>query len=629
MEKLEEISKDVDKQTELEEKIEQIEQKNTNKQEENKVEEKKSKDKKKKKEKPAINSQEYVDLMMKRKRRNIKIAIITAIVIIILLIASTAFALTTMTSSDIISGITIDNIDVSKMDKNEACQLLEEKLKERQNAIIKLKYNDFEKEISYNNLTIEANIEEAVDKALNKGRDNNIFVNNFNVIKSKFQKENIELEVKYNDDILEKALIDMSVEIPGKTQEYSYSIEENELIITSGVDGIVLDKDNLKNQLINNITDFTVDVPTEIQIPVIEQKAAPIDMDAIYNEVRSDPQDAYIIEDPFQVVVDVDGIDFGITLEEAKALLEQAQAEYRIPLKVTKANVTVSDLGSRAFPDQLSIATTRYNAGDVGRTTNLSIACKKINEYVLQPGETFSYNKALGKRTVENGYKEAAIYANGGVENGLGGGICQISSTLYNAVLEANLEIVERHNHSFVTSYLPAGKDATVVYGALDFRFKNTRKYPIKINASIKSGVATVSIHGLKEETEYKVKIVATVTQNIPCAVETIEDPTLEEGKQVIISNGTNGCKSVTYKYVYNQDGSLVSKTQISADTYSTIAKKVKVGTKKVATPSPSVEPTPTTTPTPTPSETPTPTPTDPSTEEPDPSETPTPEAGI
>ena len=191
------------------------------------------------------------------------------------------------------------------------------------------------------------------------------------------------------------------------------------------------------------------------------------------------------------------------------------------------------------------------------------------------------------------------------------------------------MEIVERHNHSFVTSYLPAGKHATVVYGALDFRFKNTRKYPIKINASIKSGVATVSIHGLKEETEYKVKIVATVTQNIPCAVETIEDPTLEEGKQVIISNGTNGCKSVTYKYVYNQDGSLVSKTQISADTYSTIAKKVKVGTKKVATPSPSVEPTPTTTPTPTPSETPTPTPTDPSTEEPDPSETPTPEAGI
>ena len=225
----------------------------------------------------------------------------------------------------------------------------------------------------------------------------------------------------------------------------------------------------------------------------------------------------------------------------------------------------------------------------------------------MQPGETFSYNKALGKRSVENGYKEAAIYANGGVENGLGGGICQISSTLYNAVLESNLEIVERHNHSFITSYVEAGKDATVVYGALDFKFKNTRKYPIKITAGVSGGVATVNIYGIKEDVEYKVNVVASVTATIPCEVEKIEDSNIEEGKEVVITKGTNGCRSVTYKYVYSLDGKLVSKTQLSADTYSTIKRKVKIGTKKVeevsappVTPEPSPEPTPSETPQPT-----------------------------
>ena len=584
-------------------------------------------EKKKKKEKPPINSKEYVELMMKKKSRNIKIAIIAVIVIIVLLISSTVFAITAMTSSKIISGISINNIDVSKMDKTTACKLLEDKLKEKQQATIKLKYQDYEKELPIEQLGLETNIEEAVDKALEKGRDNNIFVNNFNVIKSKFVKENIDLTITYNEDVLEKNLMDMSVELPGIAKEYTYSVEEQDLIITKGTDGIALDKDIMKDKIISNITNLSKETPQEIEISVKEQKAAEVDIEAIYNEVHSEPENAYIVEEPFQVIVDKDGIDFAITLDEAKVLLAEEKEEYIIPLKVTKATTTVADLGPRAFPNRLSTFTTRYDAGNIDRTTNLSIACRKINEYVVQPGETFSYNKALGKRSVENGYKEAAIYANGGVENGLGGGICQISSTLYNAVLESNLEIVERHNHSFITSYVEAGKDATVVYGALDFKFKNTRKYPIKITAGVSGGVATVSVYGLKEDVEYKVNVVASVTATIPCEVEKIEDSNIEEGKEVVITKGTNGCRSVTYKYVYSLDGKLVSKTQLSADTYSTIKRKVKIGTKKVEEVSapPVTTPEPIETPNPEPTETPTPTPTPTPTSTPDNGPTPDP----
>lgn len=556
--------------------------------------------KKEVKEKPK-SSQEYIEQMMKKRRKTIKISIIAVVIIILLIALTTSFAISTMMSNKIIKGIMINDVDVSGLTKSEACQILEEKIKNRKEGTMKLKYNEYQKDLAIEQLEVSANVEETVDKALEKGRTSNIFVNNFEIIKDKFSKQNLNIDVKYNEEELDKFLTETSAELPGGVQEYTYSVEESELIITPGKSGIVLDQEKMKQEINDELADLGKEFQTDREIAVKEEQAVPIDLDKIYGEIHTDPQDAYIIESPFQVVVDKNGVDFAIPMEEAKALLAEPKDEYVIPLKITKAQKTVSSLGSRAFPNELANFTTRYDAGNTSRTTNLAIACKKLNGQVIQPGEVFSYNKALGKRSVENGYKEAAIYANGGVENGLGGGICQISSTLYNAVLQANLEIEERHNHSFITSYVEAGKDATVVYGALDFKFKNTRKYPIKLEAYLKSGVATVKIYGLKEENEYNVKVVATVLENIPCAEEKVEDATLPAGTTKVIAKGTNGCKSVTYKYVYDQAGNLVSKTQLSTDTYGTIKRVIHVGTKPTATPSttPSTSPV---TPTPSPS---------------------------
>lgn len=556
-------------------------------------------------------SEEYIEQMMKKRQKTIKIAVITVVVIIVLLIALTAFAIPTMFSNKIISGVSIGGINVSGLDKAQAVKLIEEKVTPRQKEIVKLKYGEYEKELPMEQLEVTVNIEKAVDEALSKGRAENIFSNNFAVIASKFRKQDIGLEINYNEEELEKILTEIGAEIPGRVQDYTYNIEENELIITKGKDGIELDVDKMKNDISDGIKNISKEFKNEREISVKEVKAGEIDIEKIYNEVHTEPQDAYIVEDPFQVVVDKDGVDFAITMDEAKTILAESKEEYSIPLKITKAQKTVASLGSKAFPDLLGTFTTRYDAGNVSRTTNLAIACKKLNGQVIQPGEVFSYNKALGKRSVENGYKEAAVYVNGGVENGLGGGICQISSTLYNTVLFANLGIVERHQHSFTTSYVDPGRDATVVYGALDFKFKNTRKYPVKLEAYIKSGVATVSMYGIKEDVEYNVKVVATVTETIPCPVEKTEDATMAEGVEKVISKGTNGCRSIAYKYVYDMAGNLVSKTQLSADYYGTIAKKVKVGTKQVEVPTtPSVPTTPTAPTTPTiPEGSPTPSP--------------------
>lgn len=128
------------------------------------------------------------------------------------------------------------------------------------------------------------------------------------------------------------------------------------------------------------------------------------------------------------------------------------------------------------------------------RVKNINLAITKVSGYILPPGEIFSFNSVVGKRTTRKGYKKAKVLIDGEIEEGVGGGICQLSSTLYNAAEKAALEIVERHPHGTKVSYVPEGHDATVSYGTLDFKFKNTKNYPIEIKAEIKNNKVYVSI---------------------------------------------------------------------------------------------------------------------------------------
>ena len=252
--------------------------------------------------------------------------------------------------------------------------------------------------------------------------------------------------------------------------------------------------------------------------------------------------------------------------------------QYEIPLIITKPNKTTKEIGTEAFPDLLATFSTQYQSSNVNRTTNLKLAADKINGIVLLPGEEFSYNKTVGERTVQAGFKEAAVFNAGRVENGLGGGICQISSTLYDAVVMADLDVTVRRNHQFVTSYVKAGADATVVWGSQDFEFKNTRKYPIKITITVSGGVATAKIWGVKEEVEYDITIETKKTATIPYTTQYVQDSSLPEGQQKIVQSGSNGQKVEAYK-VKRLNGQVISTTLLSKDTYNAMKKIVHVGT--------------------------------------------------
>ena len=194
------------------------------------------------------------------------------------------------------------------------------------------------------------------------------------------------------------------------------------------------------------------------------------------------------------------------------------------------------------------------------------------------PGETASYNQIVGQRTKAAGFKEGAAYSNGKVVQEVGGGICQVSSTLYNAVLYANLEIVERYNHGFAPSYVKPGLDATVSWGGPDFKFKNNRDYPIRIRTNTSGKKVRIYIYGLKTDNDYKVVLDAQYVSSVPFTTTYQKDSSLASGQSKVIQSGSNGCKTVTYKYLYDKNGTLVSSECLSRDTYNPHNKIIAVG---------------------------------------------------
>ena len=469
--------------------------------------------------------------------------ILASILLAIFLILFISFTIINVKSKKIISGVYIKNYEISNLTQEEASKKLNDIILSQIPEEIKLKHNDFETSISTKELNIQFDTTTAINTAYKIGRTDNLLKNNITILKTKINKVHIPITLTLDTDTLKKQLQDISGKLPDTVKESSYYIEGSNLILTKGNTGAVVDVDTTTQNIIEQIENFNIKNNT-IEISTTQKSPADLDIDKIHSELYSEPKDAYFTQDPYCIYPSENGVDFAISVDDAKNMLKEDKEEYSIPLKVLYPNITTSMLGNEAFPDLLSQYSTSYSTRNQKRTTNLKLAANKINGTVLMPGETFSYNKVVGARTIAAGYKEAPIYVSGEVVDGLGGGICQITSTLYNAVVYANLDIVERTNHQFVPSYVTASRDATVVYGSLDFKFKNNRNYPIKINCSVSGGIANFQIFGLKQDDDYDVEISSYETGRTATAIY-----------------------SEAYK-ILKKDGKVVNKQLLSKDTY-------------------------------------------------------------
>jgi hypothetical protein len=224
--------------------------------------------------------------------------------------------------------------------------------------------------------------------------------------------------------------------------------------------------------------------------------------------------------------------------------------------------------------------TTNFAAGTNGRNTNLDNATSKINDTVLMPGEVFSTNEAFGEMSFDNGYAMGGTIVAGKMEDGMGGGVCQVSSTLYHALLYAELEIVERQNHSLKVGYMDWGFDATLAGDYIDLKFKNDTEYPVTIEAYTTSNQVIVNIYGHEiHDPSRNLVFENALINTVPPAAEVItEDPTLPLGERVEDMKPRTGYVYNVYKLVY-ENGEFLEKVQVNTSSYRATRGEFRVGT--------------------------------------------------
>ena len=520
------------------------------------------------------------------RRRNTWLVILLIALIFTIVFLSTIFAFMNKNNDKILKNVFVSGVDVSEVTEDEAKVLVENKVKEYNRKEVTLILNKQEYRVSAEELGFEAeNLMLLLDEAYLYGRGDSFLKNNFTIMLSNFQNKNFELVYSLNDELYEIYISKIVAVNDSLVMDDSYVVSGDKLIITKGQDGLKIDTETLEEYIVTAITN---DI-SQVDIPIIESESKKIDLAKIYGDVVVEPKNAEIISgDKFDVVTEVAGLGFDIEKATAEYNAHKGSGDIVITLEKVEPTITVSDLENQLFVNTISTFTTPYDVKDTNRVKNLTTAAERCNGKIVYPGEEFSFHRTIGTRTVANGYAVANSYAGGKVVTSVGGGICQISSNLYNVVLKANMKIVERKNHGMIVAYAEPGLDATIAEGAIDFRFKNTRKYPIKIVASVANGNATVSIMGIQDKDEPIVELKSVVLETIPYKTIRQNDPTMMQGTTKQVQKPSDGYVAEAYKVLKDANGNVISETLLNKDRYTPIDEVIKVGT-KVNTPPPVV----------------------------------------
>ena len=276
--------------------------------------------------------------------------------------------------------------------------------------------------------------------------------------------------------------------------------------------------------------------------------------------------------------------DLNGAISSIKQALQTDQTIVTLSVLTDKPRITQDQVSD--ITGVVSSYTTRFSGWKGNRSHNIQTAAAAINGTVLFPGDTFSYNKVVGPRESSTGFLTAPVLVKGKKVPGLGGGICQVSSTIYNAVLFADLKIIQRSRHAIPVAYIPAGRDATVVYGLLDLKFQNNTSAPIAISTSTQQGSITARVLGTPTP-DKKIKILVTGLTRLPMPIKRVPDGTLFTGSTLVVDPGHSGRRCSTWRYVY-EDSALVRKEHLSSDYYRPLTRIIAYGTKSRAPKTPS-----------------------------------------
>lgn len=352
-------------------------------------------------------------------------------------------------------------------------------------------------EIKLSDVAESVDAQTSAQQAYQMGREGGYFQRVSTVLGCLFGGRDISLNATLKDGAVEKQVDKIAEDLAYEPTQPSWKVDKDakKLIVDTGKQGNEFDK----SKVVKDISAQAQSVELEpYTIETYEKDQDKPDAAAIAKDVNTEAKNATVNKKDGKTIEEA--VD-GVKVEESaisSAIGDASQQSYSIPVELTKAEVTKADLEPLLFRDVLGSTTTYYNGGQAGRTTNVRLACNSIDGTILNPGEEFSYNDIVGERTASRGYRSAIIFSNGSEVDGLGGGVCQVSSTVYMAVLRADLKVTERYNHQFQISYTPISQDAAVYWGSKDFKFVNDTPYPIKVVASSGGGTLTVKLYGTK-----------------------------------------------------------------------------------------------------------------------------------
>lgn len=422
--------------------------------------------------------------------------------------------------------------------------------------------------IAPKDISMKYDVDQMVSDAMNAGSPGF-----FGLFGGSEEAEEISPSYIYDSEALERQVNLAAAELNRASAEFSFEVGEDSVTVTKGGAGATVKKDELLEQLEERLAagDFSaVEMKADVTSDEMDFEALKAAIDRpVQNpmlDLEADPAGTVMKEAQRGIEMDI---------EEAKKAFEQSgsDAEFTFPVKFTEPTMSMQDFQSKLFRDTLSTVTSNFNPGLVGRTTNVKLACDFCNDMILNPGDEFSYNGAVGPRTYERGFKDATVYVSGTTEEGVGGGICQVSSTIYSAALHADLKIVERHNHSYMITYVPLGEDATVVYGSKDFRFQNNTDYPIKIRVTYGKNTMTVSLIGTNVNNK-TVEISTKRLSSTPFNVIYQTDTSIPVDTRKIKNNGYTGYVTESYRIVY-ENGVKVSETFENKSIYKKLDKLI------------------------------------------------------
>lgn len=296
---------------------------------------------------------------------------------------------------------------------------------------------------------------------------------------------------------------------------------------------------------------------------------------------NSIPKDAQLLMDGDRIVIIPEQDGYALNLEKTVERFGQATYEGRIHVEavgqVLKPEITSKSL--EVIDKLLAVSSTNYSESAINRSHNIVRASNSINGILLKEGDVFSLNHRLGPRLAETGYLIAPIIVQDRIYHGIGGGICQVASTLYNAVLQADLRVLERHPHTRPVNYVSPGLDATISGDYLDLKFMNNFSTPVYISSEAVKGNLTIRIFGSGNTAGHTIRI-SSIKTPIEPKVEFIHDNNLPTGEIKVKNPGKAGYQVSVYREVV-VNGQAVSKTIISTDYYNPVKRVILIGTKQ------------------------------------------------